>query len=332
MIPSHRSFALAVALVAATARPSLADESARPAANALFEEGRRLIAAGEIEDACARFEASLSLLPRLGVRLNLADCLERAGRTASAWALLTEAVHEAHQLGDPREAYARERLAALEPRLSRLAIDVSSSADLAGLEVRRDDVVLPPAMYGIELPVDAGPHTVVVAAPGHRPWSTQVSGIAVGGTLRLRVPALERSPALPSLATTGTPTAEIAVPGPRPAPARRASVLTWTALGVGAASCAVGAFTATRAWLTWRDVEGICGDGGCPPADHDRAMDARRDGTIATVAFTVGGVALATGAALYLIRDREPVERERTVRIAPVASTDGLTFVLDGRF
>ena len=56
------------------------------AADALFGEGKRLLAEGDVDHACAKFEASLQLLDQLCVLLNLADCHERQGRTATAWA------------------------------------------------------------------------------------------------------------------------------------------------------------------------------------------------------------------------------------------------------
>src|SRR6185369_7977058 len=76
-------------------------------ANELFADGQHLIAAGDFDGACSKFEASLQLLDRLGVRLNLADCHERQGRTATAWAEFREAASQADKQGDDRAAYAR---------------------------------------------------------------------------------------------------------------------------------------------------------------------------------------------------------------------------------
>jgi tetratricopeptide (TPR) repeat protein len=96
----------------------------KAAADALFDEGKRLIAAGNVDQACAKFEASLQRLDRLGVRLNLADCHEQQGRTATARAEFDEAALQAKERGDDRAAYARQRADALKPRLARLAISV----------------------------------------------------------------------------------------------------------------------------------------------------------------------------------------------------------------
>src|SRR5215510_1345498 len=119
----------------------------KAAANALFEEGKRLITAGDIDHACPKFEASLQLLDQLGVRLNLADCHERQGRTASAWAEFREAASQADRRGD-----ARKRVDALTPRLTKLQISVPSGSQLPGLTVRRDGETVPSEALGSPLP------------------------------------------------------------------------------------------------------------------------------------------------------------------------------------
>src|SRR5258708_4033668 len=96
----------------------------KAAADALFDEGKRLLTAGDVERACAKLEASLQVLDELGVRLNLADCHERQGRTATAWAEFRAAASQADKRGDSRSAYARQRTDALTPRLMKLQISV----------------------------------------------------------------------------------------------------------------------------------------------------------------------------------------------------------------
>src|SRR3954465_9465866 len=64
----------------------------RAAAEALFNQGRDLMTAGKFVEACPKFEASQQLDPGLGTMLNLAECYEKTGRTASAWAEYREAI------------------------------------------------------------------------------------------------------------------------------------------------------------------------------------------------------------------------------------------------
>src|SRR3954470_1550968 len=180
------------------------------AADALFVEGRRLSAEQRFADACARFEASMTLSPRLGVALNLADCYEHVGKSASAWVAFGEAAALARRLADPREAFALQRRDALVPRLSRLRIALSGAA-IGSLSVARDGVRVEPAAYGVEVPVDPGPHVVDVTAPGRRPWSANIV-VSDGEVATVEIPELERAPA-PVTAAGESPLA--VVRGPR---------------------------------------------------------------------------------------------------------------------
>jgi hypothetical protein len=51
----------------------------RAAAQALFDEGRRLMSDAAYEAACAKFQASYELDPGLGTLLHQADCYEKVG-------------------------------------------------------------------------------------------------------------------------------------------------------------------------------------------------------------------------------------------------------------
>ncbi|HYQ27045.1 MAG TPA: hypothetical protein VER04_07495, partial [Polyangiaceae bacterium] len=59
--------------------------SRRVQADLLLQQARALMDSGQVAAACAKFEASETLENRLDTLLHLADCYERAGRTASAW-------------------------------------------------------------------------------------------------------------------------------------------------------------------------------------------------------------------------------------------------------
>src|SRR5882672_4544932 len=56
------------------------------AAEALFDDGRKLLADGRFAPACEKFEQSEHIDPAVGTLLYLAECYEKSGRTASAWA------------------------------------------------------------------------------------------------------------------------------------------------------------------------------------------------------------------------------------------------------
>src|SRR5262249_41226110 len=138
-------------------------------AEALFAEGRRLMAAGDYEAACPKLAASQKLDPGVGTMLNLADCHEKSGKTASAWVEFREVISSARAAGSKeREQLARTRAAALEKKLARLTITVDGAG--AKVQVTRDGVAIDHAAFGTAVPVDPGKHVVEATAPGKKGW------------------------------------------------------------------------------------------------------------------------------------------------------------------
>src|SRR6185503_17629353 len=91
------------------------------AAEALFVEGKRLMGAGNYAEACPKIAESQRIDPGPGTLLTLATCYDRSGKTASAWTTYKDALG----VIDPVKrkewaARAKERVAALEPSLSKL--------------------------------------------------------------------------------------------------------------------------------------------------------------------------------------------------------------------
>src|ERR1041384_2043238 len=127
MKTATRALAVVVAMTAVAHAQS-------PEAEALFREARRLMKQNSFAAACEKFEASERLEPTIGTELKLAACREKNGQLASAWAAFIKAAQTAKHSGDrKREAEARRRVAALEPRLVYLTISVPRPARLAGL-------------------------------------------------------------------------------------------------------------------------------------------------------------------------------------------------------
>jgi hypothetical protein len=59
-------------------------------------------------------------------------------------------------------------MAALEPRLSTLTVEVPPEiAARPGLALTRDGAPLPPAAWGVALPIDAGTHALAALVDGH---------------------------------------------------------------------------------------------------------------------------------------------------------------------
>lgn len=159
------------------------------AARALFDDARALVKSGDAASACPKFEAANRLYPSVGIALNLADCYEKVGRTASAWTEFGEAASLAGRSNRPDDAAeAKRRQTALEAKLTKLV--VRAPRDVAGLVVKNDGEELPAAAWGLAIPVDPGSHEIRAEAPGRSAWTASVTTAGAGQTTTVEVPAL----------------------------------------------------------------------------------------------------------------------------------------------
>lgn len=165
---------------------------ADPAAEKLFQDGRAAMAAGKLDEACDLFRRSDTIEPRVGTVANLADCEERRGRIATAWAAFVDTEARAQRTHDPRAAYAAKRGSALAPRLPYLTIAVTPALRTIGVAVHRNGVVVDPAEYDRKLPFDPGPYRIDVDAAGYASWHQDVQ-LVEGKETRVEVPPLVAS-------------------------------------------------------------------------------------------------------------------------------------------
>jgi hypothetical protein len=166
---------LVVVLVAMSAVMPTAH--ADPGAEQLFRDGRDLLERGKVADACDRFARSQELEARYGTLLNLGDCLEQLGRTASAWEAFMAAKAFAATSGDPKKLKAakikeaKTRAARLEPALAYLTIVVPAEVEVQGLALVRNGVAIGKAAWNVAVPVDPGDQAIVASAPGYESWA-----------------------------------------------------------------------------------------------------------------------------------------------------------------
>jgi hypothetical protein len=263
------------------------------AVEALFKEGRQLAAAGNFAEACPKFLASYNLEHRVGTLLNLADCYERNGQVASAWARFVEArTLAARSNMTERVDFATQHAAALEPRRSMLTIQVQLRDP--GLLVKRDGTPVDVAAFGVPVPVDGGEHTIEATAPGK---------LARTQTLVVKPESDNQTYILQPLADVPSqpisPHVEARAGGVQP----RAIVgLTIAAIGVVAAG--LGAYFGAAAISKNNDSAPYCNVGGvkdnCWGQGVSLRSDAVSDATLSTVLLSVGGAAVAGGVILWI--------------------------------
>ncbi len=290
--------ALALAIVwmcpaSAVAQPS-DGAGASAAAEALFQEGRRLFDAKNYAEACPKFAESHKLEPKQGTLLNLAVCHEQDGKTARAWAEFKSVITLARNSGrKDREDFARERARALEAKLSRLRVTFLEQVD--GVVVKLDGNAFTPAMLSVALPIDPGKVTVVVEAPNRKPWQSVVEVPPGPVTVPLVVPALEAAPAAqPTPTPTPTP---VPTPGPGDAPDEdpEISPLVYVGFGVAGAGLIVGAIGGGLTLAKSSELDDLCPNEQCTAAEQEELDQAETFANVSNVGFVVAGVGAIVG-------------------------------------
>ncbi|NUO49463.1 MAG: hypothetical protein HOV80_11460 [Polyangiaceae bacterium] len=320
----------------AEAQPS---SNNKAAAEALFDEGKKQLEAGNLADACRAFEASQKLDAGVGTLLYLGDCYERTSRVASAWATFREAAAMAKTASDDkREQIARGRAEALEPKLYRLTVAVVDG--VPGLEVKRNGEPLGDATWGVALPVDEGKQTIVASAPGYLTYEKTIEVPAGPGKETVAVPKLEPDPNASKPAPTTAPTATAAptsTPPVVPPKEERGNGLLIGGIvvgGLGVIGAAVTGALVGVASSTYAEGDDFCEGTICTDQRGvDSAEDARSLGDVATGTLIGSLVLIATGATLVIVHfATEPSTPSAAVEVGIIPRGDGATFGVWGRF
>ncbi len=279
------------ALLTGVATEARADDNAA-VVEQLFADGKKLVAAGRIAEACPKFLASYNLEHRVGTLLNLADCYEQNHQIASAWGRFIEARTLAARNNQAERAdYASTHAAALEPRRSMLTI--VGDASVPGLVVKRDGVVVDPAVFGVAVPIDGGAHTVDVTATGKVPVSASLAVAPEGDQKTYTVPSL----------VAGT------APSPEPSAPSKGGISTRAIAGIAVAGAGVvlagvGIGFGVAALGAKSDSNAFCGKDGnandCFGAGVGDRSTAVTDATLSSVLIGVGAAAAVGGVVIWL--------------------------------
>jgi hypothetical protein len=263
------------------------------------------MAQGRAAEACPLFEQSQRLEAGIGTQYNLASCYEAIGRFASAYRLFFEVSATAEGRGQSERARAAAaRAQSVEPRLSRLVIEIES-AQLAALTVERDGEIVAAAEWGRALPVDPGSHLVRASGPGLLAWAQVIDVGTSPQTYTLRIPALPLAVRAPADcdAVTGQGCAEPAAPSVGSASflASTRHQIGFVALGVGLAGLGVGTGLALHASSKNASSEAAgCDARGCPtPASLQLRRQALSAGDWATLSAGVGLAGVAAAGILF---------------------------------
>jgi serine/threonine-protein kinase len=333
------------AVFALSPSPAHAQSGAdKAAAEALFQQAQKLLKEGELDKACAKFDASQKLDAAVGTLLYLGDCYEKTSKTASAWATFVEAASLAERTNDKRKKLADVRVAALAPQVSKLTINVASGNEGSGIKLRRNGVEVSEASWGTPLPLDAGSYQIEASAPGKETFSKQVEIKDGGDAMVLDVPTLaDATGAGPEPGGNGAP------PEPQPpkpptsdaedsAGGSTALMATGFALG-GLGLVGFGVGTAFGLMAKSKNDESLepqnCRTPEfCTQAGLDLRDDARGKAAVSTGMFIAGGVLLAGGVVMIVVANTGDGDASNTTRLelAPSFGPEAGALSLRGSF
>ena len=312
-------------------------------AEALFRQGKELMASGKIAEACAAFDMSQKLDPTVTTLLNQANCREKNGQLATAWGLFLEAARQtsvaSDAVGQRMHAVAADRAAKLEPRLSTLRIDVPRDSQIGGLEVLRDRDVLDPVTWNKALPSDGGTYQISARAPGNAEWSSTVVVAPERDARTIEIPRLRPA----ALGRAQPDTKHASEPsdltsGPTIPSEPRTLWSTNRKLALGAAggtvlAVAVGSVLGVSAKNKQHDAQTLCPDLQVGCKDADRANELIRSGhglaIGADVAFGVGAAAAIAAGVLWFTG---APESPGGLTVVPAASSEQVLITVNRSF
>jgi hypothetical protein len=329
----------AFAFCALSTTASLAQSNApdKAMAEMLFDQGLASMRQGQYEQACAQLEQSQAVERGIGTMLYLAECYEKLGRTASAWAMFREAASAAGAESQPdRAKQGSARAARLEPLLSKLTIHVPAESRVPGLEVSRDGVAVPNAVYDLALPLDPGDHHVEARATGRVAWSIVVSLPANAAALNVYVPELAIDPQAAQQKSVGVASQSELPAAPAAALTTQASsdVPRWQRPvglivgGVGIVAVGAGLGLGAVAISKKNDADRACPSGKCTnmtQLNRNRSLvDQARTPAALSTGLTIGGLALLAGG--IVVYFTAPSEHATQLALLPTASGASLAF------
>ena len=312
-----------LAAVLSMTHPARAQDSA--GAGALFREAKDLMSEGKVTEACPKFQASLELQRALGTLMNLADCLEQDGKTASASRRWDEAIALATELKDDRLGFAEERKVALSGRVPKLVLDVVAGPEALRVKVGGTEVAS--SRFGLPLEQDPGSLQIHVAR-GDDVLETLPAPLPEGQTTTVKVD-------LAAIAKKHPPKA--ARPqAPEARPEQR--IAGFVVLGVGLAGVTAFAVLESVALAKRSEADGggncVDRDGKalCSPQGYDLLEEA---GTLAEVGQWVGLGGLAVvgvGITLVLTAPAGEPEADDATAVVPWVSPYGAGLSVGGHW
>ena len=287
-----------ILLLGSRAKPAQADEadaSIRMAARELAVSGAEAFDKQDYATALDRFQRAEALYKAPSIGVMVARCLARVGRVVEA----VDKYEETRRMPlDPNapEAFksavaeANAEVEAVQAKVARLKVLMPFDVP-AGTEVKLDDRHVPPALLGVEIPLNPGTHHLTASARGRAPFSYDLT-LADGVRQEVEV-SFSPLEAAPVTATGPASTGQDDGKHARP------SVLAIALLSGGGLALAGGTVTGVAALGHKATLDKRCTPG-CPPSMRGDLDAFRLDRTLSYVGFGVGLAAVGFGAYFLL--------------------------------
>jgi hypothetical protein len=284
----------------------------RAGARAAADQGYDAFQRGEWERALDLFERAESLVHSPMHLLYVARSNARLNRLIEAQEAYLRVVRPPLPASAPAaviqaQQEATRELAALEPQIPFVSIEVEGTGSGESLEVLQDGRALPPALIGVAHPLNPGGHTWQ-ARSGSRQSAVEMRKVESGSKLSVKLSLPEAEIEL--IPQTAAPVAAAPAPLAPSATSSSGGPSAWAYVGLGVAAAGIGVgtgFLIQKGHLE-DQIRDTCTAEGCraTPENLDRKSDADRAGLISAVAFTAGGVGLAGAVALWLLAPGAP--------------------------
>lgn len=313
-----RAWVVALTIAVAIAPVAHADELKDARAADLFKQGRTLMEQGKTEEACAAFFASKELVMKAVTMINLAQCDEKLGKTASALGAFTKGLSLAREeKNQERVEIATDGIARLEPKVIRVSFTVPTENGDVTLQLDGED--LPLSVAKSPTPIDPGQHSVVAKAPGRVDWSGGFTVAPTDKVLTIPVPVLE---AVQTVKPDETPPDK--PPPNRVRKKKPASYVSgWAVLGFagGGLSLLTGIITGAASLGMSEKLKEECTNQTCD-ADHEGDLStALALANTSNVLLPLGAVGIALGGVAFAIdkpsEDDTAEEPAVSLRIGP---------------
>ncbi len=324
------ALALLVGLYATSASAQTAEQ--RAGARAAATQGYQAFQKGQWQQAIDLFARAQALVQSPAQEIFIARAQAKLGHYVKAQEIYLQITHETIASNAPAAFHRAQESAAkeikdVEAKIAHVTIKVSGAGSTTVI-VTMDGKPVPPALVGIQMPVDPGAHQFKAVASGFKPAMQSLTLAAAGsGDVALKLEASADAggdTAAPLRGDTTSPSAPASPGAPAPSGDQGTGgsnglrIGSYAAFGVGVVGLGLGTFFVLRSSSKRKDADAAYKACGSPCLDSNpksaqvASLDssAKSAQTLGTVGFIVGGVGVATGVTLFILSSKKHGEKQ----------------------